>query len=297
MKQSRAHVTGTVFGLFFILLLLPFLMFNCTSLIRGYFFEQSAIQLRAYNFFLVSDTRSSDGITELEKGDLAMAKQVDVKALRPGNLIAYRSGKATLVGRIASVNQETDNADPTFTVSSSDGKSTAYLLSTQIIGEYVGRNQSLGKAVLFLDSTLGTLLCVGIPCLLFLLLFALLGQKNRKQTKKADSPEERETEEKTMITPPIPLISEEERKKLEEAVASFEALQADLPPLPTPTTLQTEASVTPEASVTSDVPEKGTATVEQPAPKLKTTYVRKVQLKELQEKEDQVVIIRKGERS
>ncbi len=93
------------------------------------------------------------------------------------------------------------------------------------------------------------------------------------------------------------MISEEERKKLEEAVASFEALQADLPPLPTPTTLQTEASVTPEASVTSDVPEKGTATVEQPAPKLKTTYVRKVQLKELQEKEDQVVIIRKGERS
>ncbi len=283
MKQSRAHVTGTVFGLFFILLLLPFLVFNCTTLVRGYFFDQSAVQLREYCFFLVSDTRSSDGITELEKGDLAMARQVDVKSLQPGSLIAYRSGNTTVVGSIASVNQSSADTEPTFSVSSADGKSTAYLLPNQIVGEYVGRNQSLGKGILFLDSTLGTLLCVGIPCLIFLLLLVLFGQKNRREKKEADSPEKQESEDQPHAMPPIPLISEEEKKKLEEAVASFEALQAELPPLPKPAVTET-----------IEVPEE---TEEPAAPAPKTTYVRKVQLKELQEKDDHVVIIRKGERS
>ncbi len=280
MKQSRAHVTGTVFGLFFILLLLPFLVFNCTTLVKGYFSNQSAVQLREYRFFLVSDTRSSDGITELEKGDLAMARQVDVTSLQPGSLIAYRSGNTTVVGSIASVNQSSADTEPAFSVNSADGKSTAYLLPAQIVGEYVGRNQSLGKGILFLDSTLGTLLCVGIPCLVFLLLFVLTGQKNHGKKKTADSPEKQETGEQPRTIPPIPLISEEEKKKLEEAVASFEALQAELPPLPKPAVTEP-----------IEVPEK----TEEPAPK--TTYVRKVQLKELQEKDDHVVIIRKGERS
>lgn len=280
MKQTRAHVTGTVFGLFFILLLLPFLVFNCTTLVKGYFSDQSVVQLKEYRFFLVSDTRSSAGITELEKGDLAMARLVDTKTLQPGNLIAYRSGNATVIGSIAAVNQSSADAEPTFSVSSADGKSTAYLLSTQIVGEYVGRNQGLGKVVLFLDSTLGTLLCVGIPCLIFLLLLVLFGQKNCGQKKVTDSPEKQETAEPQKTVPPIPLISEEERKKLEEAVASFEALQAELPPLPKPVVTE---------------PIEVPATTEAPAPK--TTYVRKVQLKELQEKDDQVVIIRKGDRS
>lgn len=280
MKQTRAHVTGTVFGLFFILLLLPFLVFNCTTLVKGYFSDQSVVQLKEYRFFLVSDTRSSAGITELEKGDLAMARLVDTKTLQPGNLIAYRSGNATVIGSIAAVNQSSADAEPTFSVSSADGKSTAYLLSTQIVGEYVGRNQGLGKVVLFLDSTLGTLLCVGIPCLIFLLLLVLFGQKNCGQKKVTDSPEKQEAAEPQKTVPPIPLISEEERKKLEEAVASFEALQAELPPLPKPVVTE---------------PIEVPATTEAPAPK--TTYVRKVQLKELQEKDDQVVIIRKGERS
>ncbi len=280
MKQSRAHVTGTVFGLFFILLLLPFLVFNCTTLVKGYFSDQSAVQLREYRFFLVSDTRSSDGITELEKGDLAMARQVDVTSLQPGSLIAYRSGNTTVVGSIASVNQSSADTEPTFSVNSADGKSTAYLLPAQIVGEYVGRNQSLGKGILFLDSTLGTLLCIGIPCLVFLLLFVLTGQKNHGKKKTADSPEKQETGEQPRTIPPIPLISEEEKKKLEEAVASFEALQAELPPLPKPAVTEP-----------IEVPEK----TEEPASKI--TYVRKVQLKELQEKDDHVVIIRKGERS
>ncbi len=280
MKQTRAHVTGTVFGLFFILLLLPFLVFNCTTLVKGYFSDQSVVQLKEYRFFLVSDTRSSAGITELEKGDLAMARLVDTKTLQPGNLIAYRSGNATVIGSIAAVNQSSADAEPTFSVSSADGKSTAYLLSTQIVGEYVGRNQGLGKVVLFLDSTLGTLLCVGIPCLIFLLLLVLFGQKNCGQKKVTDSPEKQEAAEPQKTVPPIPLISEEERKKLEEAVASFEALQAELPPLPKPVVTE---------------PIEVPATTEAPAPK--TTYVRKVQLKELQEKDDQVVIIRKGDRS
>lgn len=280
MKQTRAHVTGTVFGLFFILLLLPFLVFNCTTLVKGYFSDQSVVQLKEYRFFLVSDTRSSAGITELEKGDLAMARLVDTKTLQPGNLIAYRSGNATVIGSIAAVNQSSADAEPTFSVSSADGKSTAYLLSTQIVGEYVGRNQGLGKVVLFLDSTLGTLLCVGIPCLIFLLLLVLFGQKNCGQKKVTDSPEKQEAAEPQKTVSPIPLISEEERKKLEEAVASFEALQAELPPLPKPVVTE---------------PIEVPATTEAPAPK--TTYVRKVQLKELQEKDDQVVIIRKGDRS
>lgn len=280
MKQTRAHVTGTVFGLFFILLLLPFLVFNCTTLVKGYFSDQSVVQLKEYRFFLVSDTRSSAGITELEKGDLAMARLVDTKTLQPGNLIAYRSGNATVIGSIAAVNQSSADAEPTFFVSSADGKSTAYLLSTQIVGEYVGRNQGLGKVVLFLDSTLGTLLCVGIPCLIFLLLLVLFGQKNCGQKKVTDSPEKQEAAEPQKTVPPIPLISEEERKKLEEAVASFEALQAELPPLSKPVVTE---------------PIEVPATTEAPAPK--TTYVRKVQLKELQEKDDQVVIIRKGDRS
>ncbi len=280
MKQSRAHVTGTVFGLFFILLLLPFLVFNCTTLVKGYFSDQSAVQLREYRFFLVSDTRSSDGITELEKGDLAMARQVDVTSLQPGSLIAYRSGNTTVVGSIASVNQSSADTEPTFSVNSADGKSTAYLLPAQIVGEYVGRNQSLGKGILFLDSTLGTLLCIGIPCLVFLLLFVLTGQKNHGKKKTTDSPEKQETGEQPRTIPPIPLISEEEKKKLEEAVASFEALQAELPPLPKPAVTEP-----------IEVPEK----TEEPASKI--TYVRKVQLKELQEKDDHVVIIRKGERS
>ncbi len=313
MKQSRAHVTGTVFGLFFILLLLPFLVFNCTTLVRGYFSGQSAVELREYRFFLVSDTRSSEGITELEKGDLAMARQVDVNSLQPGNLIAYRSGNTTVVGSIAAVNQSSADTEPTFSVSSADGKSTAYLLPTQIVGAYVGRNQSLGKVVLFLDSTLGTLLCVGIPCLIFLLLFVLLGQKNRKQKKEADSPEKQKTEEQQGTTPPIPLISEEEKKKLEEAVASFEALQAELPPLPKPAASAPSEVKTETPQAASTVPEEAEEvaapaehleakpkTEDQVVPKTpaqKTTYVRKVQLKELQEKDDHVVIIRKGERS
>ena len=92
------------------------------------------------------------------------------------------------------------------------------------------------------------------------------------------------------MTPPIPLISEEEKKKLEEAVASFEALQAELPPRP-------KSAVTETIEVPEEIIEVPEETEEPAAPAPKTTYVRKVQLKELQEKDEHVVIIRKGERS
>lgn len=231
MKQTRSHTAGTVIGILLTLLLLPVFILNCYFLVRGHLFQDTVVRFAGYSLFLVSDTTVTEGVTEAEKGDLALAKTVKPEDMHIGDLIAYSAGDRVVIGKISAYGGGEEQEDAFLVRSGQEGKETvAYLLADQVIGAYLGRNAFLGKAVLFLDSTFGTLLVVGVPLALLLIISALLQKRNKKKQEQAEFfdaigalPDPEEAAQNEII----PLISEEEKKELQEAVTSFNALSTE----------------------------------------------------------------------
>jgi len=169
-KQSGAlHGIGTAAGILLILVLLPLIACNVTLILKGYLEPQKvpAIFGTAPLIVLSGSMRET-----IQVNDLIFVKEVEPDTLQVGDVIAYKApgeGKEVITHRIIAISTQEGRRQFTTKGDNNNVADTDPVKEYQVVGRYFLRLAGLGRVAQFLQTTLGIILCVGIPMALFLL--------------------------------------------------------------------------------------------------------------------------------
>ncbi len=181
MTASRKHLLGTVAGIILALLVLPVLAVNILILVNGYSGDETAVTVGDNTVFLVKeDTQISSNVT-LDAGDLAIAATKDLQKLRVGDIICFQDGGSLKFGMISSLRSEGTELSSYLLHPQMNSNSTNFVDPNMVVGKVDKVWSGLGNVVLFMDSTVGTLICVGLPILLFAIFETWLHNSWRKK--------------------------------------------------------------------------------------------------------------------
>lgn len=175
--------------------------------------DQNERGLFGFKFFIAQS--DSMAATDFDAGDIVIAKKVDVKDLREGDIITFVSQNPenygeTVTHKIRKVMVDKNGGVAFVTYGTTTNTDDAEL-ATAIVGKYVGRIPNMGQFFMFLKTTPGYIICILLP---FLLLIISQGIKCIRlfKTYKQEQMLEMETE----------------RKKITEEHAENQRLMAEL---------------------------------------------------------------------
>lgn len=166
--KSTANRIGTVIGVILCVILIPILLINCTLLIKGYTGNGKVPTIGGV-FPMIVLTDSMSGT--FESGDLIICRTADPETVRVGDVICFydpmSSGTTTVTHRVAEVTQDADGAPIWITKGDANNAAdTAPVSADKLVGVYQTHIAGLGNVALFMQSTPGLIVCVGIPIVL-----------------------------------------------------------------------------------------------------------------------------------
>ena len=147
------------------------LICNLTLIIKGALHpEKPPSFLGIIPLIAVSGSMSGIEAGHIEPGDLIFVRKTASANLKIGDVISFMDGNIVVTHRIVEVQQGRD-AHPLF-ITKGDANNAEDLYpvsSVQILGICIGRLPKAGDFALFLQTTPGMVLFIGVPILLFLL--------------------------------------------------------------------------------------------------------------------------------
>jgi len=180
------HIIGTVIGVLLILALLPLIACNVTLMIKSLLRPD-----KVPTFFGIAPLIVESGSMEDEIliNDLIFVKQVDPDTLKVGDVVAFQPptrGKKVITHRIIAISMESGRKQFTTKGDANNVADQEPVETYQVAGLYFARLAGMGKVAAFLQTTTGTILCVGIPMALFLLYDVLRRARYRRGVKYID---------------------------------------------------------------------------------------------------------------
>lgn len=187
-EQSAANRVWTAIGAVLCILLLPILIINCTLLIKGYTGGGKVPTFGGY-FPMIVLTDSMSGT--FESGDMILCRSAQPEEVQVGDIICFYdplgSGRTTVTHRVTQVTQAPEGGIAWYTRGDANNTEDLALVRAQdLVGLYKTRLPGLGNAALFMQSTPGLVLCVGVPVVL-LLGWDLLRRRAYERQSKADT--------------------------------------------------------------------------------------------------------------
>ena len=158
MKQRKLNILGIII----IIVFLPILIINTTLIIKSYIKKDETPSFFGFKPFIVL---SGSMEPTIKIGDIAIIKNVRKEDLKNGDIIAFRKGTSVITHRIVEVNEDeyitkgdNNNTEDRFPVQYKD-----------IEGVFIKRIPKLGNFAMFLQTTLGAVIFISIPFILFIL--------------------------------------------------------------------------------------------------------------------------------
>ena len=167
-KQTTANKIWTVVGMILCLLLAPILIINCTLLFKGYT-GNGKVPTVGGIFPMIVLTDSMSGT--FESGDLIICHTADPADIKTGDVICYYdplgNGTTTVTHRVTEVTQD-GNGEVAFKTKgdANNAEDLALVPANNLVGVYKMHLAGLGNAALFMQTTQGLVICVGVPILL-----------------------------------------------------------------------------------------------------------------------------------
>lgn len=167
-KSSTANKVWTVVGSILCILLLPILIINCTLLIKGYT-GNGKVPTVGGIFPMIVLTDSMSGT--FESGDLIVCHTAKPDEVQVGDVICFYdpmgNGTTTVTHRVTEITTDNDGALAWKTKGdANNAEDTAIVPADSLIGIYKMHLSGLGNVALFMQSTQGLIVCVGIPVIL-----------------------------------------------------------------------------------------------------------------------------------
>lgn len=221
-KEKRARKTGriitSVIGILICIILIPLLVMNITIIVKSYINPDEVPDFFGIKPFIVLTGSMEDTIGG---GDLVITKETDPETLEVGDIISYSIGNSVVTHRIVEMTEV--EGKPAF-ITKGDANNTEDeepVTYDQVEGIYIFSLAGLGNIAMFMQTTKGMLICIGIPVVLFILYDVI----RRKMDKKRE--EKQQFAAQTEIDALKQRLSEVKNETLVETDTSAEAGAAD----------------------------------------------------------------------
>lgn len=190
-KQNFFTVYNTI-GLILCILFLPGFLISATLLVSSFMHPDIPPSCFGYTPLMVE---TGSMLPLFGEDDLLLIKNTpDDAEYYPGDVICFHSGDVYVTHRIDSIGKD-DNGNAVYTTKG-DANNTPdreTVRSEQILGVYQIRFAGMGKALLFIQTPLGMIVCVMLPILIVILLFTVpprIEQRKRRKKSARRAPQE-----------------------------------------------------------------------------------------------------------
>lgn len=182
-KQTTANRIWTVIGIILCLILAPILVINCTLLFKGYT-GNGKVPTVGGIFPMIVLTDSMSGT--FESGDLIICHTAKPEDIQTGDVICYYdpmgNGTTTVTHRVTEVTTDASGALAFKTKGdANNAEDTALVPASELIGVYQTHLAGVGNVALFMQTTQGLVICVGLPILVLVAYDAIRRRMYEKQ--------------------------------------------------------------------------------------------------------------------
>ena len=213
--RNVAHIVFTILGILLCIIFIPILVLNTILIVKGALDDSKPPNAFGIAPLVVLSGSMDDGSPDaILVGDLILVKECDAKNLKVNDVIAFMEGDYAVTHRIIAVND-----DGTYTTQgdANNVQDSTPVTPEHVIGKYFYRFPGVGDAVIFIQSTKGMLVCVGIPLLLFVIYDIIRRQILLKKEKIKQDQLKQELEELKQNPNQVDLPREVLKKPQEEA--------------------------------------------------------------------------------
>ncbi len=164
------HSVLTVVGITITVMLIPILLLNMVLIVKGTTNDEKPPSVFGVTPLVVLSGSMDDGsYGAISIGDLILVKDVDAENLKENEVVAFMEDGYAVTHRIVAVHE--DNGKVTYTTrgDANNTDDTIPLEPDNVIGQYFYRIPKVGNFILYLQTTGGMLLFVGLPLLLFVI--------------------------------------------------------------------------------------------------------------------------------
>lgn len=141
----------------FLVIVLPFLIFNLTLIIKSKLYPDKIADFMGYKPFIVM---SGSMETTINIGDLVIVKKVNLSSIHTGDIIAFKNGNIVISHRVKEVIN--DSGIYKFkTKGDNNNVADDFIVSSDAIeGIFVNKIPGLGSILLFLGKPIGLLMVI-----------------------------------------------------------------------------------------------------------------------------------------
>ncbi len=186
-KTGSAHKLATAFGAVLCILLLPILIINITLIIRS-FAEPDEVPSVGGIFPLIVLTDSM--YPQIQSGDLIICRTAEPESIRVGDVVAFfdpaGSGSSVVTHRVTEVTEQDGSLAWKTKGDANNAEDRLPVPAEKLVGVYRSRIPGLGNVVMFMQTTLGLIVCVVCPILL-LVCWDVLRRRKYEKSKQADT--------------------------------------------------------------------------------------------------------------
>lgn len=169
-----------VIGIIILIILVPVLFVNGTILIDSYVHKDKIPSFFGWKPFIVL---SGSMESEIYSGDIVVVKETDIRQLKQGDVIAFRTGEIVITHRITNILIEGEEIKFITKGDNNNTEDSGYVLPEQIEGVYQFKINKIGNLAIFVQTPIGMIVCLSIPFLLLVLIELIESKKNRKDDK------------------------------------------------------------------------------------------------------------------
>ena len=188
-----------------LILVVPILIFSFVILVNSILKPNEVPSFFGWKPFIVL---SGSMETEINSGDIAVVKEVDVKEIKENDIIAYNDNGIVTTHRVIEIINEEGITKYKTKGDNNNVEDAGFVLENQIEGKFQFKIAKLGKFAMFVQTPLGMVICLSIPVGLWFLVHTLESKGSKKLQQEAEE-KEKELEKKIKEL-------EEKNKELEE---------------------------------------------------------------------------------
>lgn len=186
-RSSLVHHLWTIVGVVLCIILIPILVINLTLIVRSFTNTKDVPQIGGYCPLIVL-TGSME--PKISSGDLIICKQIDGKDVKKGDIIAFfdpdGNGTSVLTHRVVEVIEEDGKLSFRTKGDANNTEDQKPVAADKLVGIYQRKISGAGNVAMFMQTTTGLIVCVGIPLIILvgydLVRRKLYEKKNQQDT-------------------------------------------------------------------------------------------------------------------
>lgn len=186
-NNSRKHTFLTIFGAVICIILIPILILNISLIVKSY---TNSDKVPSFGGYLPLIVLTDSMYPEIQSGDLIICHTIEPEDVATGNVIAFfdpaGNGTSVVTHRVVEIVQE--NGDLAF-ITKGDANNVEDQMAVpaeNLVGEYRTRIAGAGNVVMFMQTTTGLIVCVGVP-LALLIGYDVVRRRRYEKSKKEDT--------------------------------------------------------------------------------------------------------------